>query len=40
MVEDDGIPHRVSQDLLHTDFPLRDFSFYRIDSVMLLRSEY
>ena len=40
MVEDDGEPIRVSQEIAFTDFPLRDFSFYCIDGVMLLKSEY
>ena len=40
MVEDDGEPNRVTQDIPYTDFPLRDFSFYCIDGVMLLKSEY
>lgn len=44
MVEDDGMPTRVSQDLPFTDFPLDDFSFYCCYDgqipVMLLKSEY
>ena len=40
MVEDGGEPHRVHQDIPYTDFPLKDFSFYCIDGVMILKSEY
>ena len=40
MVEDDGEPIRVSQEIAFTDFPLNEFSFYCIDGVMLLKSEY
>ncbi len=44
MVEDDGMPNRVSQDIPYTDFPLNDFSFYCCYDgqipVMLLKSEY
>ena len=40
MVEDDGEPVKVRQEILFTDFPLNEFSFYCIDGVMLLKSEY
>ena len=40
MVEDDGEPVKVIQTIPLTDFPLESFSFYTIDGVMLLRSEY
>ena len=40
MVEDDGEPVSVRQELPFTDFPLKNFSFYCIDGVMLLKSEY
>ena len=44
MVEDDGMPNRVSQDIPYTDFPLGEFSFYCCYEgeipVMLLKSEY
>ena len=40
MIEDDGEPIRVSQEIAFTDFPLKHFSFYCIDGVMLLKSEY
>ena len=40
MVEDDGRRPRVSQEITFTDFPLREFSFYCISGVMLLKSEY
>ena len=38
--EEDGEPVKVSQTIPLTDFPLQNFSFYTIDGVMLLRSEY
>ena len=40
MIEDDGEPVRVSQELPFTDFPLKEFEFFCIDGVMLLKSEY
>ena len=40
MVEDDGEPVKVRQEIPFTDFPLKNFSFYCIDGVMLLKSEY
>ena len=44
MVEDDGEPIRVRQEIAFTDFPLKNFSFYCcVDgpcAVMLLKSEY
>jgi hypothetical protein len=40
MVEDTGQPARISQRIKDTDFPLADFSFYCIDKVMMLKSEY
>ena len=40
MREDTGQPALVRQNIPYTDFPLRDFSFYCIDNVMLLKSEY
>ena len=36
----DGQPTVVRQKIAHTDFPLTEFSFYVIDQVMLLKSEY
>ncbi len=40
MVEDDGEHIKVRQEIPFTDFPLKNFSFYCIDGVMLLKSEY
>ena len=40
MVEDTGQPIRVSQEIPFTDFPLKGFSFYCMNNVMLLKSEY
>jgi hypothetical protein len=40
MVEDTGRPVKVSQRIPFTDFPLKTFSFYCIDGVMLLKGEY
>ena len=44
MIEDDGEPIRVSQEISFTDFPLDEFSFYCVDGgdarVMMLKSEY
>ena len=40
MLEDDGEPVKVRQEIPFTDFPLNEFSFYCIDGVMLLKSEY
>ena len=40
MVEDTGEPIKVRQQIPFTDFPLKEFSFYCIDNVMLLKSEY
>ncbi len=40
MAEDTGEPIRVSQDIEYTDFPLEKFSFYCVDNVMMLKSEY
>ncbi len=40
MAEDDGEPVKVIETIPLTDFPLKNFSFYTIDGVMLLRSEY
>ena len=40
MVEDTDEPIQVKQDIPFTDFPLANFSFYCIDNVMLLKSEY
>jgi uncharacterized protein DUF6876 len=40
MVEDDGSPELVRQELEYTDFPLDDFSCYCIDGILLLQSEY
>lgn len=40
MVEDDGEPVRVRQEIPYTDFPLRKFEFYCVDNVMMLKSEY
>jgi len=38
--EDDGHPDLVRQEIESTDFPMPFFSFYVIDGVMLLKSEY
>ena len=40
MVEDTGQPIKISQDIPFTDFPLKDFSFYCMNNVMFLKSEY
>lgn len=40
MVEDTGQPVKVRQAIPYTDFPLKDFSFYCVDKVMMLKSEY
>jgi hypothetical protein len=40
MREDDGQPTKVRQELPYTDFPLREFSWYCIDNIMLLKTEY
>ena len=40
MREDTGLPEKVKQPIPYTDFPLEHFSFYCIDNVMLLKSEY
>ena len=40
MREDTGLAEKVKQPIPYTDFPLRNFSFYCIDNVMLLKSEY
>ncbi len=40
MVEDTGEPVKVRQEIPFTDFPLKTFSFYCIDNIMLLKSEY
>jgi uncharacterized protein DUF6876 len=40
MREDDGLPFKVRQEIAYTDFPLPRFSWYCIDSIMLLKSEY
>ena len=40
MREDTGELVLVRQNIPYTDFPLREFSFYCIDNVMLLKSEY
>lgn len=40
MREDDGEATKVWQELDYTDFPLRTFSWYCIDNIMLLKSEY
>ena len=40
MVEDIGRPTKIRQQIPSTDFPLKEFSFYCIDNVMLLKSEY
>lgn len=38
--EDTNLPAIAEQEIPYTDFPLPDFSFYFIDGVMLLKSEY
>lgn len=40
MREDLGRPVRVRQQIPYTDFPLKEFSFYCVDNVMMLKSEY
>ncbi|MBI4501822.1 MAG: hypothetical protein HY700_11740 [Gemmatimonadetes bacterium] len=40
MREDDNAPVIVRQNIPYTDFPLQKFSFYCVDSVMMLKSEY
>lgn len=40
MREDTDQPTGIRQDIPYTDFPLEDFSWYCIDNVMLLKSEY
>jgi hypothetical protein len=40
MREDDGEPALVSQRIEYTDFPLRAFTLYAVDGVVLLPSEY
>lgn len=40
MREDDGQPTKVQQEILYTDFPLAKFSWYCIDNIMLLKTEY
>ena len=37
---DTGQPVKVRQEIPFTDFPLKEFPFYCIDNVMLLKSEY
>jgi len=40
MQEDTGKPYLIEQEIPYTDFPLKDFSWYVCDGVMLLKSEY
>lgn len=40
MREDDGLPTKVRQEIAYADFPLRTFSWYCIDNIMLLKDEY
>ncbi len=40
MREDTHEPVLVRQRIPYTDFPLKEFSFYCVDSVMMLKSEY
>lgn len=40
MREDDNAPVLVRQSIPYTDFPLANFSFYCVDNVMMLKSEY
>lgn len=40
MREDTDEPVLVRQRIPYTDFPLRRFSFYCVDNVMMLKSEY
>jgi len=40
MAEDLGKPALVSQRIRWTDFPLPEFSFYCVNRVMMLKSEY
>jgi hypothetical protein len=40
MKEDTGKPNLVYQEVPYTDFPLKEFEFYCIDGICLLKSEY
>ena len=40
MREDDGQPTKVRQEIPYTDFPLCSFSWYCVDNIMMLKSEY
>jgi len=40
MQEDTGQPYLVSQEIPYTDFPLKEFEFYCIDGVCMVKSEY
>lgn len=40
MREDDGLLPKVRQEIAYTDFPLREFSWYAVDNVMMLKNEY
>lgn len=40
MQEDTGQPYLVRQEIPYTDFPLKDFEFYCIDGVCMVKSEY
>lgn len=38
--EDTGTPAVIHQEIKYTDFPLKEFEFYCINKVILLKSEY
>ena len=40
MQEDTGQPFLVRQEIQYTDFPLKEFAFYCIDRICLVKSEY
>jgi hypothetical protein len=40
MAEDSGAPTLVSQQIRYTDFALPEFSFYCVERVVMLKSEY
>ena len=40
MQEDTGQPYLAKQEIPYTDFPLREFEFYCIDRVCMVKSEY
>ena len=40
MREDTGLPLRVRQEILYTDFPLHSFSWYCDNGIIMLKQEY